>query len=844
MSSGFVRLLALPLFVFALTARPVSAQVSVDYGSRSSSSAKPIPPGIISAQLGFLQSSVGLTLLNRAGFRQMRLDAQLSNVFRNNSTPDWTVIDPVLQSLQQQGFQALIVMDYTPGWLQQTPNPCPAGTSSYHSPPTDVNRWGGLAAQVVTHMNTAFPNLVTDYEIWNEPDIPNGLCAPDDTTRLNDYLAMYAAAATQMRQAANSKPIRIGGPVVVNNPGLWIPALLSNSSTSGLVDFVSYHKYLGFTNLINAGMTWDGANGTPSLSSLIHNFGDSYGQIAGFVRHGSQPNPSSTPIYLTEYNDDAAFSPDCCRNDPTFSPLFNVMTVASLMNSIYSGAQGVPSRLHYFSASTPPPGFFCLVGVLDPNLDCSSSGPLQPYPQYYAYQLLAGSNFLNMAAGGNMAVSLSLPSNLQGFAFYTAAGDALVLVNPSSTDATGVGLTLQNPGSVSSNGVLYLLNGSGNEPMTSSTLPLTRSGNTLSGSVNVPMLSVVALLLSSGTNGVAVSISPTSATLKTGGTQQFTGSASGNNPAVTWSVDGIAGGNSGVGTISTAGLYTAPATPGTHTVFATSVADPTQKASAIVTVQSAIIVSIAPATATLAPGQQQPFTATVSNAANTQVAWSVDDIPNGNPAVGTISSAGVYTAPATAGQHVITASSAQDATASASAQVTVVVAADFTVSPQNSTTETVVAGQSATFLVSAASVSGFSGNIQFSCSGAPPQGTCNPSPAATTLPNGGTITISYIVNTTARTASASLAGSRGAEWMGALAFLSLLLSAGFRRRLRAWWIAGFLAVLLLVSCGGGGGGGGTPPPGGSGTPAGTYNLTLTATSGSVTHNTSAKLVVQ
>ena len=45
----------------------------------------------------------------------------------------------------------------------------------------------------------------------------------------------------------------------------------------------------------------------------------------------------------------------------------------------------------------------------------------------------------------------------------------------------------------------------------------------------------------------------------------------------TWSVDGVAGGNATVGTITSGGLYTPPSTVGTHTVTATSGAQtPTQ----------------------------------------------------------------------------------------------------------------------------------------------------------------------------------------------------------------------------------------------------------------------------
>src|SRR5206468_4190171 len=93
--------------------------------------------------------------------------------------------------------------------------------------------------------------------------------------------------------------------------------------------------------------------------------------------------------------------------------------------------------------------------------------------------------------------------------------------------------------------------------------------------------------VSSGTTAVSVSISPSSATLTMNATQQFTATVKGStNTAVTWIVDGVAVGNSTTVTISTSGLYTAPAAGGNHTVTATSAADTTKSASASVVVKS------------------------------------------------------------------------------------------------------------------------------------------------------------------------------------------------------------------------------------------------------------------
>ncbi len=177
---------------------------------------------------------------------------------------------------------------------------------------------------------------------------------------------------------------------------------------------------------------------------------------------------------------------------------------------------------------------------------------------------------------------------------------------------------------------------------------------------------------------ITVTVTPTTATLAVGGTQQFTATVTGtNNTAVTWTVDGIAGGNTTVGTVSTSGLYTAPATTGTHTVTATSVAAPTVSASATVSVMS---LTVSPQTATVVVQGTQQFTATIQGNNNTSVTWSVDGIAGGNNTVGTISTGGLYIAPNQTGTHTITATSVALPTYSANASVTVTTPPPGTVS--------------------------------------------------------------------------------------------------------------------------------------------------------------------
>ena len=89
-----------------------------------------------------------------------------------------------------------------------------------------------------------------------------------------------------------------------------------------------------------------------------------------------------------------------------------------------------------------------------------------------------------------------------------------------------------------------------------------------------------------GTQITTVNISPVrAAVVAVTQTLQFKATANGDpTNSVSWSVDGVAGGNAAVGTISTSGFYTPPAGAGVHTVQATSTVDTTKSASATIAV--------------------------------------------------------------------------------------------------------------------------------------------------------------------------------------------------------------------------------------------------------------------
>lgn len=92
-------------------------------------------------------------------------------------------------------------------------------------------------------------------------------------------------------------------------------------------------------------------------------------------------------------------------------------------------------------------------------------------------------------------------------------------------------------------------------------------------------------LSGSGSLPTPVAVKPKAASVTSTQTVQYTAYISGvQSSNVTWSVDGVVGGNSSTGTISSGGLYTPPTAAGPHSVTAANNANLKQTASAPVTV--------------------------------------------------------------------------------------------------------------------------------------------------------------------------------------------------------------------------------------------------------------------
>jgi iron uptake system EfeUOB component EfeO/EfeM len=170
---------------------------------------------------------------------------------------------------------------------------------------------------------------------------------------------------------------------------------------------------------------------------------------------------------------------------------------------------------------------------------------------------------------------------------------------------------------------------------------------------------------------VSISLAPTSVTVNSASTAQFQASvAHTRNPGVVWTASS--------GTVSSSGLYTAPAvaTNTTAVLTATSVADSTKSASASISVIAPVVgITLSPGDTSVNSSSSAQFQATVTNTSNTAVTWSASK--------GTVSSSGLYTAPAITSNTtgVLTATSAADSTKSASANLSLIAPVGITLSP-------------------------------------------------------------------------------------------------------------------------------------------------------------------
>ncbi|OFX38225.1 MAG: hypothetical protein A2X08_09285 [Bacteroidetes bacterium GWA2_32_17] len=115
-------------------------------------------------------------------------------------------------------------------------------THTHNNPPLNMEKWAQVCVQIIKHFNDGWNNgfnyNISDFEIWNEPDITDFW-----TGTAEDYIRLYRITSTKIK--SYNPLLKVGGPVVSNvyNES-FINSFIDSVSTYNLpLDFFVYHLY-------------------------------------------------------------------------------------------------------------------------------------------------------------------------------------------------------------------------------------------------------------------------------------------------------------------------------------------------------------------------------------------------------------------------------------------------------------------------------------------------------------------------------------------------------------------------------------------------------------------------
>ena len=172
-----------------------------------------------------------------------------------NLTYDFSMIDAWVGGLKSVGVQPLLALSYDPTPLQTRTE-----WARWKDLPSNLDAWSEINRAYAAHLQTL--GACADYEVWNEPDMPE----PNDKMFFSgnaaDYGRLYGASVKGVKSGDADAPV--GGPAAAYDLAFLAPLL------DGPLDFASIHGY------------------------------DNYaGQVAG-MRDALKTRPD-VPIWLTEY---------------------------------------------------------------------------------------------------------------------------------------------------------------------------------------------------------------------------------------------------------------------------------------------------------------------------------------------------------------------------------------------------------------------------------------------------------------------------------------------------------------------------------------------------------------
>ncbi|MFO0752800.1 MAG: choice-of-anchor D domain-containing protein [Thermodesulfovibrionales bacterium] len=194
------------LFVFlsllaaaSLLPAPAQAESSSYYGAHSMI--------YTNTSADFQEALFSETAKLGAGF--IRIDVQISEIFRNPSAPDWNEMDRLASLSQQYNLQIL-------GTLYSTPEgegKCPSDGFIYkyeYCPPADYTRWAEWIQAVVGR----YRDSIHYWEVWNEPnkyECTGSRCNGYFYGNAAEYARLLSTTYDAIKAADSSARVLLGG---------------------------------------------------------------------------------------------------------------------------------------------------------------------------------------------------------------------------------------------------------------------------------------------------------------------------------------------------------------------------------------------------------------------------------------------------------------------------------------------------------------------------------------------------------------------------------------------------------------------------------------------------------
>lgn len=285
---------------------------------------------------------------------------------------DFSSLDSVVNEITAAGARPVLNIFHAPEWMWD----CSTGSLRDQT----FGEFADYMARLVAYYNTGsfiaedgrtitnpagVANRITNWELWNEPDLPPIACLPNRVPNISatQYVAMWNATGQKM--LAVDPSIKLIGPAT-DAPD-YISALMTDALRKP--DVVSFHGYGGWTVAQSDQFLFDG--------------------LDGIVRSLTQTRALAPgiPVWLTELNTNSAWG-----DDPTHRP-YNAYGAAWGASAFRLLALGGASELFQYELVHPDNPMFQLV-------DPATGVPRLPYwrDYYLARYFPPGSTLLSSSS--------------------------------------------------------------------------------------------------------------------------------------------------------------------------------------------------------------------------------------------------------------------------------------------------------------------------------------------------------------------------------------------------------------------------------------------------------------